>query len=68
MHKKSNNATNKRILIKLTRRTYFMNTCKNEKGKNTSVFHCLLNKASLSQGRNTIIQVHNTSGLKNMAG
>lgn len=42
-----------------------MNTCKSEKGKNTSFTHCLLNKASLSRGRRKVTQVRSASGLKN---
>lgn len=67
MHKKRQKATDE-LLSKQTLRAYVMNTCKNEKGKNTSFFHCLLNKASLSQGRKKGMQVHNASGSKNTIG
>lgn len=57
MSKESNKATVRGFFQSILG-TYFVNTCKNEKGKNASYFHCLLNKASLFQGRKNVIQVH----------
>ena len=58
MSKKEQQSHNERILSKHALGTYFVNTCKSEKGNNASYFHCLLNKASLFQGRKNVIQVH----------